>query len=551
MVNLVFSEWIQGLPHSIMREKEFCQMKEIQRFTMRFAVAILFIFTMLSPLSSVAHAEINVVNTQTDEAKIKTAIEKVSNYILSEGVESEWEAIGLAKAGKSIPIQYHQKFEEHLQNQVISKSGNGRMKITDVERLLLAAIAIGKDPTNIDGKGFNLVEKIYNSEAWTTGADSLTFQGNNGIIFALLALDANAFNVPNEAKWTREKLVAELLKYQKADGSWSLTTSTEGKTSFDITAMALAALAPYDGQSNVKNAIQKAVTFLSNAQESTGGYDDDFAGGISSEATSQVIIGLTSNGMNPESTLFTKQGTNLIDHLLSFQSTDGGFKHTKGDRASNNMATEQALQALVAFDLYVNDGGALYDFTEEEIVPPAITFTDTKGHWAEKDIQKAVQYGIMKGYANGTFKPENQLTRAQAASILVRALDLETNQTAPFTDIEGYAKDTQAEIAAAYQHGIIKGYQGNFNPGNKVTRSQLALMLYRAYESQVGEHYIASALAPFKDIENYDKETQDAISMIYELKIAQGSNGLYLPGNPTKRSHAAKMLVTYMEFLEK
>lgn len=529
-------------------------MKNVQKFTVNLAVALLFLITFATPLSlssTAVHAEVETIHAQTDALQIKTAIEKASAYILHEGVESEWEAIGLAKAGKNIPVQYHQQFSEHLQDQVLSKSGNGRMKITDVERLLLAAVAIGKDPINIDGKGFNLVEKIYHSEPWATGEDSLIFQGTNGIIFALIALDANAFDVPKNAKWTREKLVAELLTYQKEDGSWSLMTSKEGKTSFDITAMALAALAPYDSQSNVSAAIRRAVTFLSNAQGPTGGYHDDYAGGISSESTSQVIIGLTANRMNPRSTQFTKQGTNLIDHLLSYQSKDGGFKHTKGDRASNRMATEQALQALVAFDLYMNDGGSLYDFTDEVILPPTVEFTDTKGHWAKTDIQKAVQYGIMKGYTNGTFKPENHLTRAQAASILVRALDLETTQAAPFKDISGYAEETQAEIAAAYQYGLIKGYKGNFNPGNKVTRSQLALMLYRAYESQFGEDYSASNIPPFNDIGNYDKETQDAIAMVYELKIAEGSAGLYKPSNPTKRSHAAKMLVTYMELLEK
>ena len=89
------------------------------------------------------------------------------------------------------------------------------MKITDVERLVIAAVAAGIDPVNVDGKGFNLIEKIYNSELWITGADSLTFQGNNGIIFALIALDSHGFTVPNGAKWTREKLVTELLIYQK------------------------------------------------------------------------------------------------------------------------------------------------------------------------------------------------------------------------------------------------------------------------------------------------------------------------------------------------
>lgn len=530
-------------------------MKDLQKKIISLIVASFLSFTVLAPVTpsfAAVHTEVTLANEQEDIAKIQSAIERTSAYILAEGVGSEWEAIGLAKAGKKVPAYYETTYNDHLQDQVTSKSGKGRMKITDVERLLLAAIAIGKDPTNVDGKGFNLVEKIYNSEPWATGADSMTFQGNNGLIFALIALDAKAFDVPRNAKWTRDKLINELLKYQREDGAWSLLTATDGDASFDITAMALTALAPYSEQPKVNKAIEKAVAFLSKAQGATGGFNEAFVGGVSSEATAQVIIGLTANGIDPRSTKFTKEGSHLVDHLLSFQSKDGGFKHTIEDRASNNMATEQALQALAAFDLYLNDGGRLYDFTNDVTDLPTGEFTDTAGHWAKEEIQKAVQLGIMNGYSDGSFKPENELTRAQAASIVVRALNLKTNKTAPFTDIKGYAKDTQTEIAAAYHNGLIQGYSdGTFKPGNKVTRAQLSLMLYRAYAVQTGGKYAPSTVAPFTDIASYNSETKEAISMLYELEIIIGSNGRFMPGNPTKRSHASKMLVNYVAELTK
>lgn len=517
------------------------------------AAALLLVFTFFTPNTPTfaeVHTQVERVSSKDNSATIQSVLKEASAYILLEGVDSEWEAIGLARAGAQVPSNYNEKFLEHLQDQVISQSGKGRMKITDVERLAMAAVAIGKNPTNIDGKGFNLIEKIYNSEPWTTGADSLTFQGNNGIIFALIALDSKGFEIPNHAKWTREKLVAELLKYQKDDGSWSLSSSTTGATSFDITAMALTALAPYGNQASTKQAIDKAVRFLSEAQDSEGGFNEAFVGGISSEATSQVIIGLTANGIDPRSEQFTKQEVNLIDHLLSFQSEDGGFKHTSEDRSSNGMATEQALQALVAVDLYMKGEGSLYDFTGQIITPNPIEFTDVKGTWAEEFIGQAVQLGIVKGYPDGSFKPNNQLTRAQSVSILVRALDLKTSESAPFNDIGGYAAETQAEIAAAYKYGLIVNPNGKFNPSNKVTRAQMALMLHRAYTFKTGTNYTAEKQAPYSDFGNYDAETVNAISMLYELGIATGSNGKYNPSNPTTRAHAAKMLVNYFEELK-
>lgn len=177
---------------------------------------------------------------------------------------------------------------------------------------------------------------------------------------------------------------------------------------------------------------------------------------------------------------------------------------------------------------------------------PEITFSDITGHWAEEFILEAARLGIIKGHVDGTFKPDKHLTRAQAVSILVRALDLQTEEAASFKDITSYAAETQAEITAAYKYGLVIGQDGNFMPSKKVSRSQMALMLHRAYEQKTGVKYVASEKAPYPDIDNYDKETINAISTLYEMGIATGSNGKYMPANPTTRAHAAKMLVHFL-----
>ena len=491
-----------------------------------------------------------VTPDQTEQVKV--TLKNVQQKLVRDGVQSEWQAIGLFRSGIQVPTDYKKVFEQNVQEQITSKVGTGRIKITDIERLILAAGAIGVDPTNVDGKGLNLVAKIYNSEKRPTGEDSLTFQGNNGIIFALIALDSNDYEIPKSAKWDREKLVAELVSNQKADGSWSLETSTSGTTSVDITAMALTALAPYKEQADVKKAINKTVAFLSKAQGAEGGYHESFAGGVSSEATAQVIIGLTANGFNPRSDAFTKNNKNLLDHLLSFTATDGGFKHIVTDQQSNGMATEQALLALTAYDLFSKGKKSLYNFTDVAIKPvpkpeptPDKEFTDITTHWAADYIQQAVKNGVFNGYQDGTFRPNQSLTRAQAVSILVRSLDLKTDKKDPFTDTAKYASETRAEIAAAYHHGLIKGIDGKFMPSDKVTRAQMALMFYRAYEIQNDTKYTGKTNAPFLDIKKYDAEAQKAIGMLYHLEMAAGENGKYMPGNSTTRAHAAKMIVEF------
>ncbi|PIC57574.1 hypothetical protein CSV80_08280 [Sporosarcina sp. P12(2017)] len=299
--------------------------------------------------------QITVVASQ---ASVPEAIEKVTNYILSKSVSSEWTAVGLAKAGVAVPDNYAVIFEQNVQQQIVENSE--RLKITDAERLTIAAAAIGRDPKNING--IDLLDKIYNSID-IRNVDTMTRQGTNGLIFALVALDTKNYEVPKDARWNREKIVEALLSYQRADGAWSLATSNTGAASYDMTAMALIGLAPYNEQPAVKKAVEKAVTFLSESQGPTGGFNETFVGGISSEATSQVIIGLTANNIDPQGEQFTKNGINLIDHLLSFQTENGGFKHTMTG-STDGMATEQAIQGLVAFDLFTKGEGRLYDFSE-------------------------------------------------------------------------------------------------------------------------------------------------------------------------------------------
>ena len=177
-------------------------------------------------------------------------------------------------------------------------------------------------------------------------------------------------------------------------------------------------------------------------------------------------------------------------------------------------------------------------------------FTDVTDGWAKEFIETAVQTGLIKGYYDGTFQPNKSLTRAQAASIIVRGLELTIDKSSSFKDIGSYAKETQAEIAAAYQHGIVMGQQGNFNPSGEVTRAQLALMLHRAYTQKTGKEYVAKQTTPYPDLGSYDKETVNAISMLHELKIATGSDGKYKPATSTTRAQAAKMFVNFFETLE-
>ena len=184
-----------------------------------------------------------------------------------------------------------------------------------------------------------------------------------------------------------------------------------------------------------------------------------------------------------------------------------------------------------------------YDGTPEG----PLVLTDITGNRFESYINQAVTSGLIKGYTDGTFKPNHQLTRAHAASLIVRALGLETDEHAPFKDIGHYKEGVQAEIAAAYHYGIIAGQDDeNFNPSASITRAHLAVMIARTYEYVTGKAYTVSEPAPFYDYGTYGEEAIHAISMLYELDIATGSAGRFMPNQLATRGQAAKIFVNFM-----
>ncbi|USG64597.1 S-layer homology domain-containing protein [Brevibacillus ruminantium] len=100
-------------------------------------------------------------------------------------------------------------------------------------------------------------------------------------------------------------------------------------------------------------------------------------------------------------------------------------------------------------------------------------------HWAKKEIQAWVDKGYVQGYRDGTFKPNNPITRAEFISLLNRALDLKERAAVHFFDVQNtdwYA----SQVAIAVAEGYVSGYQdGTFRPNHPVTRQEVAVMLAR------------------------------------------------------------------------
>ena len=209
----------------------------------------------------------------------------------------------------------------------------------------------------------------------------------------------------------------------------------------------------------------------------------------------------------------------------------------------NNVHLSEAGYEVVAEKMMADYNATILADLENTLVDEA-PFTDIANHWGKDYIDVAYANGYMKGYDNGTFKPNANMTRAQVLAVIARTFKLEATKPAPFKDISHYAQQTQNEIAAAYEAGLVLENGGNFNPQGEITRAQLALILMRLSNNLAGETYKTGTIASFNDIANYDREAQVAITFLYDIGVVQGTSATtFSPKGNVTRAQLAKILV--------
>ena len=110
----------------------------------------------------------------------------------------------------------------------------------------------------------------------------------------------------------------------------------------------------------------------------------------------------------------------------------------------------------------------------------AMAATDVSGHWAEKVIKQWQDKGLISGYEDGTFKPNNNITRAEFVLILNNAMGFEKKGTVSFKDVKDNDWFKNA-VAIAVGEGYTSGYQdGTFKPNATITRAEAAVMIAKA-----------------------------------------------------------------------
>lgn len=184
------------------------------------------------------------------------------------------------------------------------------------------------------------------------------------------------------------------------------------------------------------------------------------------------------------------------------------------------------------------------------VIRHPLQFGDAENHWSRDAVNDMGSRMIITGVGEGVFEPDRDITRAEFAAIMVRALGLKPGTGSnPFTDVENGMWYTDY-IKTAYQYNIISGYSNNtFRPTDKITREQAMAMVSRTMKltgmkaqlgGEVGAQNILSA---FTDISQASEWAKEGIAVCVRTGIISGrSNGLAAPKANITRAEVAAMI---------
>lgn len=512
------------------------------------------------------------VTDTVSESKVSSAMNKAAEYTYNAvanpqvgSIGGEWAVIGLSRSGYNVPMEYYNIYYNNVVEYVKKCDGVlSEKKYTEYSRVILGLTAIGENPQNIGG--YDLVKPLAEKE-------NVTFQGINGAIYALIALNSGNYiiNSSEETENLKKYYINEILNSRNEDGGWSFTG--ELPSEIDITAMAIQALAGFTDDENVLTAVNESLEFLSEKQNDNGTYSA--YGDECSESIAQVITALTAVGVSPDSDAFTKNGINIVDALLSYQQNDGSFKHTMSGSGENQMATEQALYALAAADRFYSGKNALYDMSDikkaennsenneglpnrniavkkQEIIYNEKTFNDIKSHKDKEKIEALAARGIINGKSESEFEPDSTMTRAEFAAIAVKALGLPLVSEKSFDDVSendwfyGYT-------AAAKNYGIVSGVsETEFNPYGTITKEEAVCMTARAAKLcgmnvELSETEIRDILSEFTDYMSLSDWAKASMALCFKEKILSDEDIEINPGKNVVRSEVAVMFYNMLE----
>lgn len=174
----------------------------------------------------------------------------------------------------------------------------------------------------------------------------------------------------------------------------------------------------------------------------------------------------------------------------------------------------------------------------ERKLPSYPGYVDINEHWAFEGIVKLIEKGIIRGYPDGTISPDKEISRAEIAVILMRAVNLKPaeNKGSSFADSKDIPEWASGYVQNAVDSGILEGFEDNtFRPSSLLIRRDMAVMTLRAF----GYTGAKEKSLGFKDSESIPGWAKAYIVEAVELDIVKGySDNTFRPDNHITRAEA-------------
>lgn len=478
----------------------------------------------------------------------------------------DWYPIGLSRIGISDNFDgYLAVINDNIQKRYQTDDKLDKAKATEWHRITLAVLCSGGNPRRMGENGdIDLIADGVYMRVDSSGEGILGKQGINGFIWGLIAIDSMCYEIPDDAYYTRDDIILNIMNRQLSDGGWALSGDTSDP---DITAMAIQALAPYynsekkydyksyaDGSSvskKVRTAVDEAIAFLSSVQQSDGGFTS--WGMPNSESAVQVAVALCSLGIDIFSdTRFIKDGNTIYDGIIKYRNHDGGFLHSfvydeqnpsSLPDKSNTMASEQALYGIASIMRFQNGMRRLYDLRPEqdaetkaqihEIMQKIDTLTPLSPIAELKavyDLYLALE-GTERSYVYNYYRLSALI---EFAGMEFEAEDIKYNSgdagvveaITEFTDVDKKAVDAlPTNITTAYRAEVLRLYSKLTKSFDFDGKKQYLIKLEKAkneidaIEAEVADikNEIKQALYPFDSITLSDR---NKVCELYERYMA-------------------------------
>jgi hypothetical protein len=167
-------------------------------------------------------------------------------------------------------------------------------------------------------------------------------------------------------------------------------------------------------------------------------------------------------------------------------------------------------------------------------------FRDTENHWAKDPIERLVQHNIITGFPDGTFKPEQTVTREEFIKLLVQAKRYQlANGYSTFKDVP-QGRWSEPYISAAIKNGIIdpKAYGSYFAPAQAISREEMAVYIARALNLAPDTNVLT-----FTDNNKIQQKNRGLVGAVVKAKIINGyPDRTFRPNGSLTRAEAAQVL---------